>query len=163
MTNRMRDYGFEENGMPYDRLNDRLGSRTERNISRETNRTFYVCIDELVDQPKTEMGVGDFEAIKEVGQQYEPADSPFVMIRYYDRADGRYGFVKIHFKGDHKDITENLGDYVQQMNCDLVNYMRNQNPDGDLRGKLTVHGTDDPLVLKIFEKRIKAEELVIYE
>jgi len=160
--------------MPYDRsFNNRPVQRT-RNISDNSdNRSFYVCIDEVVEGkqlPKIEFGVGNVDNIEKARKEhvtsteYEESYRPFIQIRYVDlnNPEDYYGFVRLYFSGDHRDLTKDMKDDLQRMNCDLLNFMRKQKTDADLAGLLSRYRNDDEKVLESLKKRIRAEELVDY-
>ena len=156
--------------MSYDRRFNCQSVQRERVVSG--CRNFYVCIDEVVDgnqMPKIEFGVGNFDNIEkarkehETSAEYKESARPFIQIRYVDLNDQDcYGFVRLYFSGSNEDMTKEMKDNLQKMNCDLINFMREQRTDADLAGLLSRNGTDDEKVLESLKKRIRAEELVDY-
>jgi len=182
-----RNYGFEESGRrSYDRFNrfrrrtgngldrvsretermpyDKVGFQTERGVSRiseeTTSGTFYACIDEAVGRPRTEIGIGNRYEIKELGKKYDDDNFKFIMLLFSDKTNKNYcGVARVYFSGNCEDMTKAFKDYVNRVKCALLNCMREQNPNGDLEGMLSIHGSADKAVLDILKKRIKAEEI----
>lgn len=127
-------------------------------------RTVYVCLDEIEGiRPRTEFAVGRLDAIKEASKAYEPANSPFVMFYLRDRENDNHGIVKVAIPRYHEDVSKGLLDYMNEVRTGLLDYMKQQNPDCELREMVSVHGSDDNVVLNMLKKYVKAEELVKYK
>ncbi len=127
-------------------------------------RTVYVCLDEIEGiRPRTEFAVGRLDAIKEASKAYEPANSPFVMFYLRDRENDNHGIVKVAIPRCHEGIRKGLLDYINEVRTGLSDYMQQQNPGCELREMVSVHGSDDNVVLNMLKKYVKAEELVKYK
>ena len=127
-------------------------------------RAVYVCLDEIEGvRPRTEFAVGRLDAIKEASKAYEPANSPFVMFYLRDKENDNHGIVKVAVPKYHEGIRKGLLDYINEVRTGLSDYMQQQNPGCEIREMVSVHGSDDNVVLNMLKKYVKAEEVVKYK
>lgn len=147
----------------------KLGVGSLNRFQREVNGSGYVCIDQAVAsdgsiRPRTEAGVGDFYLVEQIADEYDAQHdgSPIVMVQLRDGTSQRYGLLKIAAPIDHEEMTNGWLDYVAQQTRDLVDTMRQQNPNADLVGVLTLCNCDDNLVLSNLRRYVSMEEIVGY-
>ena len=127
-------------------------------------RTVYFCLDEIEGvRPRIEFGAGSLDKIKEIGSEYEKSQAgvPFVLLYFCTDNNKRFGFAKIYIK-DHDELIGCL-DYASNIKQGLIDYMKEQNPGKDLRGGISIHGSDDNVMLDMLKRYVTAEEIVSYK
>ena len=85
------------------------------------------------------------------------------MFYLRDRENDNHGIVKVAVPRCHEDVSKGLLGYIDRVKTELVEYMKQQNPDCELSEMVSVHGSDDKVVLNMLKKYVKAEELVKYK
>jgi hypothetical protein len=156
MNNKVEDIriAYSQYGAKIYHCNDRRRDNKEKKPN-----SAYICLDEVVDKPRTEIGIGALDQL----EKFEPAvDSPFALLVFRDRGKEYCSFARIYIPQDHKYITEEMLSYINKVKCSLIDYMREQNPDSDLKASVSVHKVRNNAALAKIKKRIKAEEIVEY-
>jgi hypothetical protein len=145
----------------YDRF-----SQDRRFIEGRGSQAVHYSIDEVVGvRPKTEIGFGDKNKLYSIAREYEEKNnsgSPFIMLLFFEGND--LGFSKIYFSEYHEDINnKSFIKYVNGVKETLLDYMKQRNPSKTIKGAVSVHGSDDNIILGMLRKYVRAEELIKYK
>jgi len=123
-------------------------------------------LDEIVDSgPKTEIGFGHRDKLCDLVGTYEKkkqnSTSPFVTLLFWER--NYLSFSKVYFNGCHEDINQDFIEYLNKIKQTLLDHMKQRSPSGNIKGIVSVHGSDDKAVLDTLRKYVRAKELVKYK
>ena len=132
----------------------------------DRDRVQYIRLEDIAGIPTTEVGVGDREKLVEVGLEYEVSlgdDSPYILIQLSAVDSNLSAVGKVYAPADHEYVTSDWMNYVNEIQAYLIGCMKQQQPDAEINGLVTLVNSQDNAILGRVKVGAPREEVAEYE